>query len=268
MSNESRPPCPNCHSNQILKNGSIHSGKQKYLCKICGRQFIENPTKKYIDDRTKEIIDNLLLERISLRGIARATEVSFKWLQNYVNDKYAQVPWEVEDIEEPEASDEEASGDSNESETIDKVNDKPEELDFIVLEADEMWSFVKYKINKVWIWLAMERHSRRIVGCYIGDRSRKSAQKLFDSLPKRYREKGIFYTDGLASYSVVIPPEQHRPVDKSTGQTNHIERFNNTVRQRVSRLVRRALSFSKDLFNHRSAIWYFIHHYNANLNTN
>ncbi|HLP87031.1 MAG TPA: IS1 family transposase, partial [Nostocaceae cyanobacterium] len=34
-------------------------------------------------------------------------------------------------------------------------------------------------------------------------------------------------------------------------------------RQRISRLVRSALSFSKKLENHIGAIWYFIHHYNS-----
>jgi hypothetical protein len=43
------------------------------------------------------------------------------------------------------------------------------------------------------------------------------------------------------------------------------ERFNNTLRQRVSRLVRKTLSFLKSLENHIGAIWYFIHHYNASL---
>jgi len=45
-------------------------------------------------------------------------------------------------------------------------------------------------------------------------------------------------------------------------KTNHIERFNNTLRQRVSRLVREALSFSKKLVNHFGAIKLFIYHYN------
>ncbi len=35
-----------------------------------------------------------------------------------------------------------------------------------------------------------------------------------------------------------------------------------TLRQRVSRLVRKTLSFSKKLENHIGAIWNFIHHYN------
>jgi insertion element IS1 protein InsB len=42
----------------------------------------------------------------------------------------------------------------------------------------------------------------------------------------------------------------------------HIERFNNTLRQRVSRLVRETLSFSKKLAHHIGAIKYFICNYN------
>ena len=41
-----------------------------------------------------------------------------------------------------------------------------------------------------------------------------------------------------------------------------IERFNNTLRQRLSRLVRELLSFSKILANHIGALRYFICHYN------
>ena len=51
----------------------------------CGRQFVINPTNKTVSDETKQLIDKLLLERISLRVIARVTGVSWSWLQNYVN---------------------------------------------------------------------------------------------------------------------------------------------------------------------------------------
>nr|MBW4422817.1 IS1 family transposase [Myxacorys californica WJT36-NPBG1] len=37
------------------------------------------------------------------------------------------------------------------------------------------------------------------------------------------------------------------------------------LRQRVSRLVRKTLSFSKLLENHIGAIWYFVHAYNKSL---
>ena len=38
---------------------------------------------------------------------------------------------------------------------------------------------------------------------------------------------------------------QHKAITKHARKTNHIERFNNTLRQRVSRLVRDTLAFSK-----------------------
>ena len=84
--------CPKCNGEQIIKNGSIHTGKQKYKCKTCGRQFVENPKYPAISDETKALIDKLLLEKLPLAGIARVTGVSETWLQNYVNHKYEQVP--------------------------------------------------------------------------------------------------------------------------------------------------------------------------------
>jgi transposase-like protein len=79
-----------------VKNGRIHNGKQRFLCRQCGRQFVEQPTKKVVNAATRELIDRLLLERISLCGIARAAQVSETWLQQYVNEKYALVRREVE----------------------------------------------------------------------------------------------------------------------------------------------------------------------------
>jgi len=87
--------CPACGSQHIIKNGSVHNGKQKYQCKSCSRQFVNNLTKVIISIETKQLIDRLLLERISLRGIARVTQVSWSWFQNYVNQKLACIPRRV-----------------------------------------------------------------------------------------------------------------------------------------------------------------------------
>ena len=133
------------------------------------------------------------------------------------------------------------------------------------MECDEAWSFVGHKGNKQWIWLAINRDTREIVGMHIGDRSREGARSLWDSLPPVYRQCAVCYTDFWEAYETVLPSKRHRAVGKDSGQTNHIERFNCTLRQRVSRLVRKSLSFSKKLENHIGAIWYFIHHYNASL---
>lgn len=135
------------------------------------------------------------------------------------------------------------------------------------------------KGNKQWVWLALDANtrervlgrvplpkiSREIVGVYIGARDEDAAQSLWNSLPAVYRQCAIAYTDFWAAYAVVLPSKRHRAVGKETGKTSYVERLNNTVRQRVSRLVRKTLSFSKSLENHIGAIWYFIHAYNASL---
>jgi IS1 family transposase len=128
-----------------------------------------------------------------------------------------------------------------------------------------VWSFVGNKLNKQWVWLALDRESREIVGVYSGDRDREGAQRLWNSLPGVYRQCAVSYTDFWEAYNTVFPAMRYQPVGKETGQTNHIERFNCTLRQRVSRLVRKTLSFSKKLQNHMGAIWYFVHHYNATI---
>ena len=121
------------------------------------------------------------------------------------------------------------------------------------------------KGNKQWIWLAINRDTREMVGMYVGDRSRVGARALWQSLPPIYRQCAVCDSDFWQAYETVLPSKRHRAVGKDSGQTNCIERFNCTLRQRVSRLVRKTLSFSKKLENHIGAIWYFIHHYNASL---
>lgn len=128
-----------------------------------------------------------------------------------------------------------------------------------------MWSFVGAKQNQQWIWLAIDADSRQVVGMVVGDRSRPSAKKLWQSLPPVYRQCAVCYTDFWQAYEKVLPSKRHRAVGKESGKTNYIERFNNTLRQRVGRLVRKSLSFSKKISNHIGAIWYFIHDYNASL---
>ena len=73
------PICPRCSSTKIVKNGHIHNGKQRLRCNECHRQFVENPQKIMISQQKRELIDRLLLERISLAGIARVAKVSERW---------------------------------------------------------------------------------------------------------------------------------------------------------------------------------------------
>ncbi len=60
----------------------------------------------------------------------------------------------------------------------------------------------------------------------------------------------------------IIPWKQHSAVGKESGKTSYIERFNCTIRQRCSRLIRKALSFSKKIENHIGVIKMVICDYN------
>lgn len=124
-----------------------------------------------------------------------------------------------------------------------------------------MWSFVGKRANKQWIWIAMDANTRQVIAFHVGDRSRESAKELWANIPVAYREQARFHTDQYEAYKGVIPPERHCAITKQARKTNHIERFNNTLRPRLSRLVRETLSFSKKLANHIGAIRYFICHY-------
>jgi transposase-like protein len=75
-----RDVCPRCMSPTYKKNGHIHNGKQNHQCKACGRQFVDCFEQYLISDDTRALIERLLLERLSLRGICRAVGVGLKWL--------------------------------------------------------------------------------------------------------------------------------------------------------------------------------------------
>jgi IS1 family transposase len=65
-------------------------------------------------------------------------------------------------------------------------------------ELDELWSFVGKKANRQWVWIAMDAAMRQIVAFHVGDRSRQSAEALWQKIPTVYRVQATFYTDHYA----------------------------------------------------------------------
>jgi IS1 family transposase len=157
------------------------------------RQFVEDPQWKPRDKDTLSLVDLLLLEKIPLAGIVRATGVSESWLQDYVNDFYAEVP-----------------------QTVDVL---PKDKGTLKVQMDELWSFFDRKGNKQWIWLALDANTREIIGCHIGDRSRESAKALWKSIPAVYRQCATVYTDYWEAYETVISAKRHYAVGKESGLT-------------------------------------------------
>ena len=130
-----------------------------------------------------------------------------------------------------------------------------------VLELDELWSFVGHKENKRWI--ALWRRTRQVVAYFIGDRSEESCWRLWHWIPSDYRHCRTF-RDFWETYQTVFGTlaTAHQSVGKETGETAHVERWNNTLRQRLARFVRKTLSFSKSDEYHDIVLRLFLHEYN------
>ncbi len=129
------------------------------------------------------------------------------------------------------------------------------------LELDELWSFVGQRKRKRWVWLALCRRTRQVVAYAIGNRGQRTCRLLWQRIPAAYKT-GLLFTDFWNAYQKVLPQEQHRVTGKGEGQTNHVERFNNVLRQRLARFVRRTLSFSKIDVMHENCLRLFLHEYN------
>ena len=135
----------------------------------------------------------------------------------------------------------------------------PAEADDI-LEVDELFTFVGRKVNQQRIWLVLVRRTRQILAFFIGDGSMASCKRLWRKLPTAYQRCHSF-SDFWRAYRA-LPAETHHQVGKETGHTAHIERLNNTLRQRFSRLVRKSLAFSKKQAMLNLHFKFFAFHYN------
>ncbi len=76
--------CRYCQSKNVIGYGHIHNGKKRYMCHDCHRQFTPSAQKKYISKEQREMVDKMLLERISIAAISRVTGISKSWLYRYI----------------------------------------------------------------------------------------------------------------------------------------------------------------------------------------
>lgn len=99
----------------------------------------------------QSLLEQLLLGKIPLAGIARVLKLSESCLQSYVNQKYQDISLEAQ------------------------VQPNPKRCPSV--QSNNLGSFVDNTDNQLWVWLALDVETREIVGCYIGDHSGASAHK-------------------------------------------------------------------------------------------
>jgi IS1 family transposase/transposase-like protein len=238
---------PACAHSKVIKHGFTRAGQQRFRCTCCGKSFTPNAKQKRIPLEIKQLIPRFLDSRLSIRQLARKLGISRNWLQVLIWRIYQQTPtdlgFDVEKVLQAQSAG----------------------LEWVRAQADELWSFVGSKQNRQWVWLALDSPTRCISPVYVGSRNARAAKQFWESIPKSYREIACFDTDLFEPYKKAIPAIQHVASGKETGYTAYIERFNCTLRQMCSRLVRKSLSFSKSVKWHLMAIQYTIWQYNLRM---
>jgi IS1 family transposase/transposase-like protein len=229
--------CRECNSPNIVKNGTNKCGNQQYHCKDCGVYRVLEPKQQYPPEK-KQTVLKAYLERPSLRGLARIFGMARQTIARWVSEHVHSLPDLHQTVEPAKADD--------------------------VLEVDEVWSFVQSKAQKRWLWTAICRRTGQIVAFVVGDRSQESCLRLYNKLPEDYKSCHSF-SDFWKAYQLF--PEPHQQVDKSQGQTALIESWNTRLRQRLSRYVRKTLSFSKSDAFHEMVTKWFIVDYNLSVSS-
>ena len=112
------------------------------------------------------LIERLLLERISLRGICCAVGVGLQWRLQCMVARSQAVPEHL--YATPTGS----------APTV--------ILQRLEAELDALWSFVDKKANRQWVWIAMDAKTRQVLAFHVGDRRGQSAQALWEKIPAMY----------------------------------------------------------------------------------
>jgi IS1 family transposase len=170
-------------------------------------------------------------------------------------------------------------------------------LTVIFIQMDELWSYLRNKNNQLWVFVGFEVDSRFWMNFELGSRTTHTATKLVKQI-KQYigilsQVKPLkITTDKLAAYKnalqsvfndiayvylqIVKKRVKMRLVTVKkcfvkgaeadfkgkTQNTSYIERFNLTLRQRVSYLQRKTLGYCKKKVNFTGVLWINLYDYN------
>lgn len=165
------------------------------------------------------------------------------------------------------------------------------------IQMDELWSFLKNKKKQLWVFIGIDVPTRFWINFELGSRTTHTATKLVTGI-KRFLGEILSYkplkitTDKLAAYKnalqnvlsktpyvylQIVKQRIHmrlvtvkkcfvkgKPSDfpGKSQNTSYIERFNLTLRQRVSYLHRKTLGYCKNKSNFNINLWINLFDYN------
>ena len=169
-------------------------------------------------------------------------------------------------------------------------------LNFLFLQMDELWSYLKKKKKQLWVFVSLDPQSKFWVNFELGSRTNHTANRLVMGWKKfiRWTPEKILKvtTDKLAAYKNALEKQlegksyaylqivkkrvkrrlktvqkcwvkgSEKDFPEGTQNTSFIERLNLTLRQRVSYLHRKTLGYCKNKHNLNRTLWLNLFDYN------
>ncbi|WP_019503399.1 IS1 family transposase [Pleurocapsa sp. PCC 7319] len=169
-------------------------------------------------------------------------------------------------------------------------------LTLISIQMDEIWSYLKKKKRQLWLFITLESKTKFWVNFELGSRTSHTAHRLLKNLvylmPWGFEHFLLVTTDKLAAYEKAISSHfqkvryaylqivkqrrkkrlvtvkqrivkgQESDFGNKTKNTSYIERFNLTLRQKISYLQRKTLGYCKHQKNFQQILWINLFDYN------
>jgi insertion element IS1 protein InsB len=195
--------------------GCVKAGKRKmeiqtYRCQSCKKYQQDKYVKGAYQMETNQRVVNLLVEGISIRGIARVLRISITTVINRIRVIAKTVKKTFTPLKQG------------------------------VYEMDELWTFIGNKKNETWITYCIDRKSKKVMDFSVGSRTKELLHQVLAGVLMAEPKKVC--TDGLRIYKSLIPESLHRV---GLPNTRHIERFNLNLRTHLKRLSRKTICFSR-----------------------
>src|SRR3989338_1596360 len=219
-------PCPQCNSSNIQKFGTRKTTmglKQRWLCKECGKRFVNEPVNK-IKGNSDCVITaiDLYMKGVSYRGIADSIKqlfglkVTHVTIMNWVNTYMEKINKYVDGLK-PEVSD--------------------------LWNADEQ--FIKVKGKEAYVWNVLDNETRFLLASnQKPTRGIADARETFQKAKTMAGKKaGTIVTDWAFSYEKAVrkefatyknpnPHYRYVSLNQHDSNNNVIERFHESFRQR------------------------------------
>ena len=215
--------CKHCNSSNCIRKGK-RGNTQKLLCKTCNKhQQTTNINQRYTE-ADEENVRTHHNEGLGIRSIGRLLGIPTSSVQMLMERKAAKLK-----LPEPY---------------------QPNRIYLL----DELQTFVgrNKESHRRYIISAMDKRTGKIVSVAVGRRNQKTIRQVTDTL-HQFSPKRIV-TDGWNGYATLVPKAIHKITEFGI---NRLERLHLNLRQRLKRLSRKTMSWSKSKRMLEVAIWLY-----------